>query len=95
MARKKKAAAAEAPVEGKVVEASLSAGAGGGVGGPALTGRQIEDAMNAAVAKAYKNGVTDPDKILKLKLAARESVKADFRKAQAKAAKAQAAAQRA
>lgn len=83
----KRAKKAAAPVESKVVEAAMSSGGGAGIG-TAVNGRLIEQAMSDAVTKAYKDGITDSDKILKLKLAARERVKDDFRKAQAKAAKA-------
>lgn len=80
----KKAAAKKVPA-GKVVEATMSAGGGGRIGGLMLDPRAIEQAMGAAVTKALAKGITDPDEILKLKLAAREGVKAEFRKAEAKA----------
>lgn len=79
---------AKAKQKGTIVEAAMAAGSGSHVGGgPALRGRDIEEAMSAATLKALKDGVTDPDKILKLKLAAREKVKADHRAAVAAAAK--------
>jgi len=38
-------------------------------------GKDIEKAMAEAVRKAYAEGITDPDKIRELQLAARERVK--------------------
>lgn len=77
------------PKKGKIVAASMSAGSGSKLGaGPTLSGKAIEEAMSAATLKALADGVTDPDEILKLKLAAREKVKADHRAAVARAEKA-------
>lgn len=82
-ATRKPAARKAKPAAGRVVEAALSAGAGGRIGGPVpLDPRAIEQAMADATAKALKSGVTDAGEILKLKLAARERVKADHRKAE-------------
>lgn len=75
-----------APVEGQVVEASMAGGSGGGMAG-GLSGKAIEQAMADATMKALESGVTDPAEILKLKLAAREQVKAAHRAAVEKAAK--------
>lgn len=72
----------QAPAKAKVVEAALSAGAGGGQNVLRLDPRAIEQAMSAAVAKAHKAGVTDPDKIRKAMLDARESAKAEHKKAE-------------
>jgi len=74
--------------KGKIAAASMSAGSGGSMG-PGLSGKAIEEAMSAATLKALADGVTDPDEILKLKLAAREKVKADHRAAVARAEKAE------
>lgn len=61
--------------KGKVVAASLSAGGGGAFGGGLLNG-SVERAMGDATREALRNGITDPDKQLKVRLAARERVKA-------------------
>ncbi len=85
-----KSAAKRAPAKkpaGKVVEAAMSGGGGGAIGGM-LDPRAIEAAMGEAVTKAYADGITDDAKILKLKLAARDKVKADFRADEAKRLKA-------
>lgn len=74
----------------KIVAATMAAGGAGGVG-RALSSKAIEDAMSAATLKAMESGITDPEKILKLKLAARQKVKAEHRAAEAAAAKAAAA----
>lgn len=66
--------------KGKVVAASMAAGGSGGIG-HALGSKAIEQAMSEANLKALADGVTDPAEILKLKLAARERVKAEARKA--------------
>lgn len=42
-----------------------------------VLGKQIEAAMVAAVERATEDGVTDPDEIRAIKLAARERVKDD------------------
>lgn len=74
--------------EGKIAAASMSAGASAKIGGGnALSGKAIEEAMGAATLKALAAGITDPDKILKLKLAAREKVKSDHRASVARAEK--------
>lgn len=79
---------AKAKQEGTIVEAAMAAGSGSHIGnGPVLRGRDIEEAMSVATLKALKGGITDPDEILKLKMAAREKVKDDHRKATAAAAK--------
>lgn len=62
----------------KVVAAAMSAGGAGSVGA-SLSSKAIEQAMSEAVLKAMADGITDPQKILKLKLAARERVKRDAR----------------
>lgn len=86
---------AKAAQKGTVVEAAMSAGSGAHIGGgPALRGKDIEEAMSAATLKALKDGITDSDKILKLKLAAREKVKTDHRRAAEAAAKRAAKAQK-
>lgn len=72
--------------KGKVVEASMSTAGGGKLGG-GLSGKAIEEAMNQAVVDALAEGIVDPKEILKLKLAAREKVKADHRAAVARAEK--------
>ena len=73
--------------KGTVVAASMSGGAGGSIG-VGLSSKAIEQAMSEAALKALADGVTDNDEIKKLKLAAREKVKADYRKAAEEAAKA-------
>lgn len=70
----------------RVAAATMSAGAAGKVGG-GLSGKAIEQAMGEATVKALAEGITDPAEILKLKLAARERVKAEHRSAVEKAAK--------
>lgn len=62
---------------GKVVEATGLA-TGGDKGG---LGKLIEAAMIEATEQAAADGISDPDKILKLKLAARERVRGEFRPA--------------
>jgi hypothetical protein len=64
--------------KGKIAAASMAAGAGGSIGA-GLSGKAIEAAMNQATLDALAKGITDSDEILKLKLAAREKVKADHR----------------
>lgn len=59
---------------GKVVAAVGTASAG-----KAETGKAIADAMAAAIEQAYADGITDPEKIKALQLAARERVKAKAR----------------
>lgn len=81
MARK---AATAKPI---IAAAAMAGGAGSSIGGRGLSGKAIEEAMNQATLDALAKGIVDPDKILKLKLAAREKVKADHRKAAARAAK--------
>lgn len=73
--------------KGKIAAASMAAGAGGRIG-TGLSGKAIEAAMNQATLDALAKGIVDPDEILKLKLAARERVKAEARKAAAAGAKA-------
>jgi hypothetical protein len=69
-----------------IAEAAMSASAGGNVGsGPRLSGKDIEAAMADAVAQAMAKGIVDSDEILKLKMAAREKVVAEHRKAVAAA----------
>lgn len=70
---------------GKIVAASMSAGSAGAIGS-ALTGKAIEDAMSQATLDALADGVTDSAKILKLKLAARDRLVEEHRKAETKAA---------
>lgn len=75
--------------KGHVVAAAMTASAGGHAGsGPMLTGKMIEDAMSQAVLAAHAKGIVDDEKILKLKLAARDRVLAEHKAAEAKAAKA-------
>ena len=62
--------------KGKVVAAAMSAGGGGGIAGSEASAKKIEAAMSEAILKALADGITDPDEILKLKLAAREKIKA-------------------
>jgi hypothetical protein len=71
---------------GKVVAASMSAGSTATIGS-GLGSSAIEDAMSQATLDALANGITDPDKILKLKMAARERVKREHAEAVKKAAK--------
>jgi hypothetical protein len=73
--------------KGIIAAAAMSTSAGGKLG-PGLSGKSIEEAMNEATLQALKDGITDPAKILKLKLAAREKVKADHKAALARAEKA-------
>jgi len=73
--------------KGKVVAASMAAGSSARIGA-GLSGKAIEEAMNQATLDALEKGIVDPDEILKLKLAAREKVKADHRAAVARAEKA-------
>ncbi len=82
MATKKNAPAKKQPA-GKVVEAVMTAGGGGGIGG-LLDPRAIEQAMGQAHLGALKKGITDPDKHRELMLAAREKVKTDFRASEKK-----------
>jgi hypothetical protein len=72
--------------KGKIVAASMAGGARGGIGA-GISGKAIEDAMNQATLDALAEGIVDPDEILKLKLAARERVKAEARAAAEAAAK--------
>lgn len=72
--------------KGKIAAAAMST-SGGGKLGPGLSGKAIEEAMSAATLKALADGVTDSAEILKLKLAARDKVKADHRAAVERAAK--------
>lgn len=72
--------------KGKIVAASMAGGAGARIGA-GLSGKAIEDAMNQATLDALAEGIVDPDEILKLKLAARERVKAEARAAAEAAAK--------
>lgn len=67
--------------KGRVVEAAMSAGAGAAIGGATLA-HDIEAAMSAATMKALEDGITDPAKIIKLKLAARDQVVKDAKAAQ-------------
>jgi hypothetical protein len=67
--------AVKAKQEGTVVEASMSAGQSGAIGG-GITANAIEQAMHLATMNALADGITDPAEILKLKLEARERVKA-------------------
>lgn len=67
-----------------IAAASMAGGSSGGVAG-GISGKAIEQAMADATLAALAKGITDPDKILELKLAAREKVKADHRKAVAAA----------
>jgi len=79
-------ASAKKAQEGRVVEAAMSAGSGGAISGAVrLDPLAIEEAMAKATEKALRDGVTDPDKIRKLKLAARERVKDEHRAAEKKA----------
>lgn len=80
---KKEQAKAKAP-EGRVAAAAFTGGAGGFLGG-GLDPRAIERAQSEATERAYKDGVVDPAKILKLKLAARKRVVDEHREAQAAA----------
>jgi len=80
-----KPATKRAPAKTRVVEASMAAGGGTHIGsGLLLDPRAIERAMGKATEAALAKGITDPDKILKAKLAARDQVKAEFRQAEAK-----------
>lgn len=72
--------------EAKPTTVAATTGSAGG-GGNDLAAIDIQNAMDAAATKAGREGITDPDKIRDLKLAARESFKEDARKAAAKAAK--------
>jgi hypothetical protein len=81
---KKATKAPKAPI---IAEASMSAGSGGHLGG-GLTGKAIEDAMSQATLDALGKGIVDPDRILKLKLAARDKLVSDHAKAAKAAAKA-------
>lgn len=67
-----------------IAAASMAGGSSGAIGG-GISGKAIEQAMADATMKALESGITDPAKILELKLAAREKVKADHRKAVAAA----------
>lgn len=69
-------------VKGKIAAASMSAGSGASLGS-GLTGKAIEDAMSQATLDALADGVTDPAEILKLKLAARDRLVEEHRKANA------------
>jgi hypothetical protein len=71
----------------RIAAATMSAGSNASIG-PGLTGKMIEDAMSKATLDALAGGVTDPQKILKLKLAARDKLVAEHRKKEAAAAKA-------
>lgn len=82
---KKPSTAMKAPAKpkGKVVAASLTAGGANHLGSPLqLDSRAIERAMGEAHEQALADGVTDDQEILKLKLAARDRVKAEFKKAE-------------
>lgn len=67
--------------KGRVAAASLSAGSAARIGAGVITSNAIEQAMHLATMDALANGITDPKEILKLKLEARERVKAEARKA--------------
>lgn len=69
--------------KGKVVAAAMAAGGGGTIG--RMDPRAIEAAMGEATEKALAKGITDPAEIIKLKLAAREKVKAEHKAAEKKA----------
>jgi hypothetical protein len=66
--------------KGRIAAASMSAGATGAIGS-SMSAADIERAMSRAVLDAHAEGVTDDAEILKLKLAARERVKAEHRAA--------------
>lgn len=75
------AKAKQAPT--KIAAATGTAGGGSND----LSGAGIEAAMNKAAEDAAKKGITDPDRIRDVKLAARKAYTEDARKAAAKAAK--------
>jgi formaldehyde-activating enzyme involved in methanogenesis len=86
MASKPKVAETPKP---KIVEA---AGLATSSGGKRNLGAEIEKAMATASLVALEQGITDPDKVRELKLAAREEVKAKASKEDAdEAAKAKGA----
>lgn len=68
----------------KIAAAAMTSGATGAIGA-GITGSAIEKAMHDATMEALASGVTDPVEILRLKLAARERVKAEARVAAAAA----------
>lgn len=72
--------------KGTVVEAAVSAGASGSQHKGAGLGARIEAAQAQAIHGAYAAAITDPAEHLKLKLAAREQVKAEFKAEQETAA---------
>lgn len=82
----KRAQKAKPQQEGTVVEAAMSAGSAARLA-EGLSGKAIEQAMNKAVSDAYAKGIVDPDKVLKLKLDAREKLRKDFAAEQKKRAK--------
>jgi hypothetical protein len=62
-------------VTARIVEA-IATFAGAGRLGRGISAREIEAAMAAAACEAAAAGITDPDKVRALMLAAREKVKA-------------------
>ena len=52
----------------------IVAATGSSVGGKVVRAHMIEDAMAVAVMECAKEGITDPEEILKRKLAARAKV---------------------
>lgn len=64
----------------KVVETTGTAAAGS-----SISARAIEEAMTNAAAECHRKGITDDDEIREAKLAARQRVKDDFAKQQARA----------
>lgn len=45
----------------------------------------LEKAMSDAITAAYADGITDPEEVLALKLAAKDKAKAEYRAAEAEA----------
>jgi hypothetical protein len=54
-----------------------AAGTANGLPGSSLA-KVLEQAMSDAVTQAYADGITDPDEVLALKLAAKDKAKAEY-----------------
>lgn len=66
---------AKSKQQGRIVAATMTAGASGTLGGGIIPSGAVEQAMGEATREALRNGIVDPDKQLQVRLAARERVK--------------------
>jgi hypothetical protein len=72
---------------GRIAAAAMTSSTGASLG-PSVLATAIEAAMSQAVMDCFAEGIVDDDAIRERKLAAREEVKAAFRRAEADAAEA-------